>query len=342
MASSASPCGTGSSVSPAELRLIAKTKEDLTAAWGQLKENFSKLKVPQGVTFDPERSMEHPSEPPADCAFDTQLYMNSLTTSKLGRTLLLAGRLPSSQTFLQDNGDMLPTGCVCLADTQVAGKGRGGNVWESPRGCLMFSFLWPLRDGAKLPLLQYLVCLALVQAVEEEAARATGRKDVTINIKWPNDLYARGLKVGGILCNSSYQNGQFLVVAGVGLNVSNPQPTLCINDLCGHPSSPVTREQLLASFFNKYERMHDLFASYGFEPFISSYIACWLHSNQEVTLQETDASGRPVEVRLVIKGLTPSGYLLATSTDNGRQYELHPDGNSLDFFKGLVRKKLPQ
>lgn len=25
----------------------------------------------------------------------------------------------------------------------------------------------------------------------------------------------------------------------------------------------------------------------------------------------------------------------------GERYELHPDGNSLDFFKGLVRKKLP-
>jgi biotin--protein ligase len=26
---------------------------------------------------------------------------------------------------------------------------------------------------------------------------------------------------------------------------------------------------------------------------------------------------------------------------SGEKYELHPDGNSLDFFKGLVRKKLP-
>lgn len=25
----------------------------------------------------------------------------------------------------------------------------------------------------------------------------------------------------------------------------------------------------------------------------------------------------------------------------GAEYELHPDGNSLDFFQGLVRKKLP-
>lgn len=32
----------------------------------------------------------------------------------------------------------------------------------------------------------------------------------------------------------------------------------------------------------------------------------------------------------------------AQATDEaGERYELHPDGNSLDFFQGLVRKKLP-
>jgi len=42
----------------------------------------------------------------------------------------------------------------------------------------------------------------------------------------------------------------------------------------------------------------------------------------------------------VVRGITGTGYLLATDS-RGTRYELHPDGNSLDFFKGLVRKKLP-
>ena len=46
------------------------------------------------------------------------------------------------------------------------------------------------------------------------------------------------------------------------------------------------------------------------------------------------------EVRLTVAGLTASGYLLAVD-DIGAEFELHPDGNSLDFFRGLVRKKLP-
>jgi biotin--protein ligase len=44
--------------------------------------------------------------------------------------------------------------------------------------------------------------------------------------------------------------------------------------------------------------------------------------------------------RLVkVSGLTSTGYLSAEAVDNGEKFELHPDGNSLDFFAGLIAKK---
>ena len=42
---------------------------------------------------------------------------------------------------------------------------------------------------------------------------------------------------------------------------------------------------------------------------------------------------------VTIQGLTPAGYLYAIGED-GKSYELHPDGNSFDFFAGLVRRKM--
>lgn len=51
-----------------------------------------------------------------------------------------------------------------------------------------------------------------------------------------------------------------------------------------------------------------------------------------------DAGEEDVSVR--IQGLTVDGYLLAAD-DCGEQYSLSPDGNSLDFFKGLIKSKLP-
>ena len=35
-----------------------------------------------------------------------------------------------------------------------------------------------------------------------------------LSIKWPNDLYADGMKIGGILCNSTYSDKKFNVVVG--------------------------------------------------------------------------------------------------------------------------------
>lgn len=35
-----------------------------------------------------------------------------------------------------------------------------------------------------------------------------------VRIKWPNDLYLNGLKVGGILCTSTYKSKKFNVSAG--------------------------------------------------------------------------------------------------------------------------------
>lgn len=49
--------------------------------------------------------------------------------------------------------------------------GRGGNRWESPDGCLMFSAATRLAiPGQRLPFVQYVVSLAVVQAVQAEAA----------------------------------------------------------------------------------------------------------------------------------------------------------------------------
>jgi biotin--protein ligase len=52
-----------------------------------------------------------------------------------------------------------------------------------------------------------------------------------VRIKWPNDIYTGSLKIGGILCQSAYRNQEFQVVIGVGLNVSNRQPTTCVDAL---------------------------------------------------------------------------------------------------------------
>jgi biotin--protein ligase len=50
-----------------------------------------------------------------------------------------------------------------------------------------------------------------------------------------------------------------------------------------------------------------------------------------------DSDGQHTEV--TISGLTDTGYLKGVD-DSGQTVELHPDGNSFDFLKGLIAKKM--
>lgn len=45
--------------------------------------------------------------------------------------------------------------------------GRSKNQWESPVGCLMFSFTIQMEDGRIVPLLQYVVSLAITEAIKD-------------------------------------------------------------------------------------------------------------------------------------------------------------------------------
>lgn len=57
---------------------------------------------------------------------------------------------------------------MLVADQQTHGKGRGGNVWTSPDGCLMFTALRQLQvPGQQAPFINYVVCLAVVQGIKQ-------------------------------------------------------------------------------------------------------------------------------------------------------------------------------
>uniref|UniRef100_A0A1D1XW64 Biotin--protein ligase n=1 Tax=Anthurium amnicola TaxID=1678845 RepID=A0A1D1XW64_9ARAE len=152
----------------------------------------------------------NPTNPPPKMTFRAQRYMDALSTSRFGRLLLWSPRLPSTHDVVSQNFCELPLGSVCVADIQAKGRGRSKNVWESPPGCLMFSFTLQMEDGRAVPLVQYVVSLAVTEAIKD-VCRAKDLPFLGVKIKWPNDLYLNGLKVGGILCTSTYRSKSLFV-----------------------------------------------------------------------------------------------------------------------------------
>jgi len=56
---------------------------------------------------------------------------------------------------------------ICMYVILFDCAGRSKNVWESPAGCLMFSFTIQMEDGQVVPLLQYVVSLAVTEAIKD-------------------------------------------------------------------------------------------------------------------------------------------------------------------------------
>ncbi len=106
-----------------------------------------------------------------------------------------------------------PEGLVVVAAVQTAGRGRGGNAWESPPGGLWFSVLVrPRLDASDADLLSRMVPVALHPLLN---------RYVPTQIKPPNDLLTRGLKYGGVLVETELRGGKVVyAVIGVGLDVN--------------------------------------------------------------------------------------------------------------------------
>ncbi len=103
-------------------------------------------------------------------------------------------------------------GDVFTADFQTAGRGRLGHTWEAPpQENLILSAVLQVADlppeqVATLPLaVGHAVLTALARFLPSE----------TLALKWPNDIFVRGRKICGILCERHGDR----VIAGLGVNV---------------------------------------------------------------------------------------------------------------------------
>ncbi|GAB2290847.1 ATP-dependent 5'-3' DNA helicase hcs1 [Dionaea muscipula] len=106
--------------------------------------------------------------------FDVDSFMAAISTNRFGRLLIWSPRLPSTHDVVSQNFGELPVGSVCVADVQFKGRGRSKNAWESPTGCLMFSFTIQMEDGRVVPLIQYVVSLAMTEAIKDACNRSVG------------------------------------------------------------------------------------------------------------------------------------------------------------------------
>ncbi len=105
---------------------------------------------------------------------------------------------------------------LVLADQQTAGRGRGSKRWWTGPGGLAFSLLVDLTEFGVVRPRQPMVALAAGIAVVESVSPCLAAQ--TLGLHWPNDVYAAGRKLAGILIESAAER---LHVVGIGINTNN-------------------------------------------------------------------------------------------------------------------------
>jgi len=215
------------------------------------------------------------------------------------------------------HGDHLPDGqgeaqhgMAIFAHEQTSGKGQRGKNWMSEGGSnIALSILlnpYPLSipDQFKLS-----VCIA----ISTWDLFSTYAGDET-KIKWPNDIYWRDRKAGGILIENVIQSSQSTVgswqwaVAGIGININQsvfdpdlPNP-VSLKQITGKNYEPLELAKELCSII---EKKYRLLIAGNFRAFFDKYQIHLYKKDEKVKLKKDN---RVFET--TIKGVSETGQLI--------------------------------
>jgi len=110
----------------------------------------------------------------------------------------------------------LAEGRVVIAEAQTEGGGRGGRRWHSGVGGLYMTVV--LRPMSAVSLIPLMAGVAISDAIRDTA-------DIDAWLKWPNDVLIDGRKVGGVLAESAWFQGELIhILLGIGVNLNNLLP----------------------------------------------------------------------------------------------------------------------
>jgi BirA family biotin operon repressor/biotin-[acetyl-CoA-carboxylase] ligase len=195
---------------------------------------------------------------------------------------------------------------VLIAESQPDAYGRSGRAWAAPQGRgLYLTILRPVAEGEPLSLMP----IAAARWVAEALREATG---VSVELKWPNDLYCGRSKLAGVIAESRTQGEDTYVALGIGINVSGSGAELGIADattLEEQAGRSLDRAAILQALLDRLDR--ELSA-----PRWSDEVGAWERASLHRPGDRMTVRRNGEEVTGAYLGLDPSGFL-RLRTDSG-------------------------
>jgi BirA family biotin operon repressor/biotin-[acetyl-CoA-carboxylase] ligase len=211
-----------------------------------------------------------------------------------------------------------PHGTWISARIQDSGRGRHGRKWQSIEGNLFLSLIIRIEDQHRWSWIPLTTAVGVVRYLRKKFPV------LNVQIKWPNDIYLTGRKLGGILCESVNGPQPFIIV-GIGLNcMASPEgPDLNGIDLTTllngkKISSDSIRLELISSVLKELNEL----ATEGPGTIARCYQK-WsvLSPGTEIHWNQNQESG-------IVQGLGPSGELEVLMKEN-KIFSLYAEDISL-------------
>jgi len=201
-----------------------------------------------------------------------------------------------------------PEPTLLVAERQTAGRGRMGRGWVSQVGdSLTFSLSLPLApvDWSGLSLA---VGVSVADSLHPD-----------LRLKWPNDIWLGGRKLGGILIETAGSGAaQRQVVIGIGLNIVTPMadglstPPAGLREILPGVDAP----QVLLRVVEPLVRAVQAFEAEGFARFQAGFARRDLLLGQPVALSNgMTGTGRGVDAVGALQVMTANGLERVTSAE---------------------------
>ncbi|MBW6494328.1 MAG: biotin--[acetyl-CoA-carboxylase] ligase [Burkholderiaceae bacterium] len=213
---------------------------------------------------------------------------------------------------------------VLWAETQTKGRGRRGRQWVSrPGDSVTFSVAFErcLDDRSR-------ALAGLSLAIGVALAEALAEFDCHLALKWPNDLFSKGCKVGGILVETRRERQLERIVVGVGLNLVAPgeiaaagagqPPGANPGGLFAQPVAPATAAAIVAHCAAAIVTAYDLFVASGFGAFRERWMRRNAFRGARVQLHD----GARLLAVGEVSGLGEAGELRLTGPEGERQFTI--------------------
>jgi len=241
----------------------------------------------------------------------------SSVNSLIGQPFLVLDKVDSTNNYAMGlvHAGLAKHGQACFAHHQFAGKGQRGKEWNSPEGeNITMSVVLDAKylNNIYPFLLSASVALACIDLLNELVSG-------DLKIKWPNDLYWRDRKAGGILIENIYQANEWKhAIVGIGININQTVFSLpgvqaiSLNQITGQKYNPL---ELARQLCEKLDGRYRQLGEGNHKELMEEYNQLLLKKKEAVKLKKGN-----ILFETIIEEVSPAGQLL-TSDIIERRFE---------------------